>query len=57
MIYRHIKTNKPYLKIKSSKVKIDGIWVDAVIYMCLYWNSDGMFWVRTKEDFNKNFSK
>lgn len=54
-IYRHKKTNKPYLKIKSTKVKINGVWTDSTIYLCLYLNSDGMIWVRTEEDFKNNF--
>ena len=54
-IYRHIKTNKPYLKLKTTKIKIDGIWTDGIVYLCLYRNLDGMIWVRTQEDFKNNF--
>lgn len=55
MIYRHIKTNKPYIKLKNTKIKINGIWETAIIYMCLYWNKDGMIWVRLENDFKQNF--
>lgn len=55
MIYTNIKNNKKYLKLKHSKVKIEGVWQDVVIYFCLYWNKDGMIWVRTVKDFNENF--
>lgn len=55
MIFRHIKTNKPYLKIKNTKIKINGVWENAIIYMCLYSNKDGMFWVRLENDFKENF--
>ena len=56
-MYRHIKTNKPYFILKRTKVKIDGIWKDAIVYVCLYFNKDGMVWVRLKEDFELNFKK
>jgi hypothetical protein len=54
-IYRHLKTNKPYLKVLKSKAKINGIWSPCIIYLCLYWNKDGMLWVRLEDDFNQNF--
>jgi hypothetical protein len=56
VIYRH-QNNKPYLKLLSIKVKIDNEWVDAILYMCLYYNRAGMFWVRTKQDFNNKFKR
>lgn len=55
MVYRHLKTNKPYLRLLRSKVKINNIWTPCVVYMCLYLNKDGMVWVRLEDDFNKNF--
>lgn len=33
------------------------VWIDAILYICLYYNKDGMFWVRTAEDFDNSFSK
>ncbi len=53
--YKHIKTGKKYIKLLSSKIKIDGIWKETIIYCCLYYNKDGMIWSRLKEDFNLNF--
>lgn len=55
MIYRP-QNNKLYLEVLSTKVKIDNEWVDAMLYMCLYYNRAGMFWVRTKQDFNNRFN-
>ncbi len=52
---KHLKTLKPYIKLWSTKVKINGVWIPAVIYMCLYYNKDGIIWVMTKEDFENNF--
>lgn len=54
-IYKYKKTNKPYLKLCESNIKINGLWVKTIIYLCLYWNKDGMIWVRTKSDFFENF--
>jgi hypothetical protein len=54
-IYRHLNNGKPYLKLVKSKVKIEGEWKEAIIYLCLYLNKDGMIWVRTIEDFEHNF--
>lgn len=55
IFYRHIKTNKPYIKVLSTKVKTQGVWIEAIVYMCLYLNKDGMFWVRLVDDFKNNF--
>ena len=55
MIYKHIRNNKPYLKLLNTKIKINGVWVKGVIYLCLYINKEGMIWVRTEEDFKKEF--
>jgi len=38
-----------------TKTKINGVWVDSVIYRCLYLNPDGQLWVRTKEEFDSLF--
>lgn len=56
MIYRNRGRGTIYLKLLSTKVRVDGYWVDAVLYMCLYFNS-GMFYVRTKSDFHDKFKK
>ena len=57
MVYRHVRTDKPYLKLFESKIKIGGVWSPCVIYLCLYINKDGMIWVRESEDFKQNFIK
>lgn len=54
-IYRNNKNKKPYLKLFKTKTKINGQWENSIVYLCLYLNKDGMIWVRTIEDFNKNF--
>jgi hypothetical protein len=54
-IYRHYKNGKPYIKLLRTKVKIEGDWQEAVIYLCLYLNKDGMIWVRTVKDFEQSF--
>ena len=57
MIYRNKKNNKLYLKLLSLKTRMGPVWIDAILYICLYYNKDGMFWVRTAEDFDNSFSK
>lgn len=47
--------DKPYRIIEKSKIKLNGIWEDVIIYECLYDNPDGMHWVRLIEDFYTNF--
>lgn len=47
----------PYRIFSETKVKIDGKWVDAIIYQTLYPNSDGWIWVRTKEEFFSLFKE
>lgn len=47
---------KPYRIISYNKVKIDEQWKDCIIYECMYDNPDGSTWVRTKDDFDKNFT-
>ena len=46
---------KQYNLLLETKIKIDDEWVDGIIYMCLYYNPDGMVWVRTKEEFFEKF--
>jgi len=47
---------RTYEIVCRSKMKIDKIWQDVVIYKCLYENPDGDTWVRPVEDFEENFS-
>ena len=49
------KKGKKYLKLMNIKIKKDDQWLDGVLYLCLYFNRDGMLWVRFKDDFEKNF--
>ncbi len=48
---------KPYRIFLATKAKIDGKWVDAIMYQTLYVNEDGAFWVRTKEEFFELFKE
>lgn len=57
MTKRYIYKNKIYCIFKETKMKIDGNWVDCVIYQTLYNNPDGEFWVRSKEEFFKLFKE
>ena len=52
---RYYYKDKPYRIFSETKVKIDGNWIDSVIYQCLYDNPDGIFWVRTAEEFDRLF--
>ena len=54
-IYKHNRNGKSYFLIATARIKHDGEWIPCVIYMCLYRNPDGMFWVRHLHDFNTNF--
>ena len=45
----HIKTGKVLSNIRQSKVKLNGVWENAVIYEC-----SGMEYVRLYSDFEKN---
>lgn len=57
-IYKHYRNKKRYLILARPKVRIEstGEWVKGVLYLCLYWNKDGMVWVRTEKDFIDHFS-
>jgi len=52
-IYQY-KGNK-YRIFAESKMKIDGIWQDCIIYQSLYYNEDGWIWVRSRDEFFKLF--
>ena len=47
---------KLYQLFCYSKIKREGMWIDVVIYKCLYNNLDGMIWVREKSEFDKLFT-
>lgn len=47
--------NKPYKVNNHCKAKIDGKWINCVVYECLYENPDGQVWIRTGEEFYKLF--
>lgn len=49
--------NKPYQILRETKIKLEGVWVDCVIYKTLYHNPDGDTWVRTSYEFYKLFEK
>lgn len=48
---------KNYTIFSETKIKIDGVWVDGIIYLTMYYNPDGRFFVRTKEEFFKLFKE
>ena len=48
---------KQYRIFAESKMKIDGEWIDCIIYQTLYFNKDGWIWVRNSEEFFKLFKK
>ena len=47
--------DKQYRIFAESKMKIDGEWIDCIVYQTLYFNEDGWIWVRSKEEFFKIF--
>lgn len=55
--YIHIKTGNPYSVITDNFMfKDNGEWCRGlVLYKSEYYNSDGEYFARTKEDFCKNF--
>jgi hypothetical protein len=52
LIYVHTKTGNKYRIIQECLVKIDGTWVDGVIYIN---DHTGEMYVRSLIDFTKNF--
>ena len=54
-IYEY-KNNK-YRIFAETKVKINGIWEECIIYQTLYVNKDGWIWVRTKKEFFELFKE
>lgn len=57
--YRHNKTGKPYSLVQATLLcKEYGVWENHyVLYKAEYPNPDGPYFVRTKEDFEANFTK
>lgn len=43
--------NKQYRFFSETKIKINGVWVDGVIYTPIYNCPDGWIFTRTKEEF------
>lgn len=54
MLYEY--KGKHYTIVCESKIKLNGEWVDVVVYRCAYENPDGMEWVRFKEEFYSLFT-
>ena len=48
---------KKYRIFAESKSKINGEWVDSIIYQSLYHNEDGWIWVRTNDEFFELFKE
>ena len=55
--YIHKKTGNRYCKVTDNFMfKEDGEWKRGlVLYKTMYWNYDGEYFARTKEDFENNF--
>jgi hypothetical protein len=53
MNYRHDKSGNVYTVVDFALLKVDGEWVDCVIYK----NYGDDFFVRKKTDFDQKFSK
>lgn len=47
--------NKPYMVLYETKMKISELWVNCIVYQCLYYNPDGGVWVRERQQFLKLF--
>lgn len=51
---------KFYTTVFNLRMKViewNNEWVDCVVYMCLYNNEDGMFWVRPAKEFYELFKQ
>ena len=48
---------KKYRIFAESKMKVNGVWKDCVIYQTLYYNEDGWIWVKSSEEFFKEFKE
>lgn len=55
LIYRNRKNQKLYIRLTRTKIDINSVWVAGVIYMCLYFNKEGMIWTRTEDNFEEKF--
>lgn len=55
--YFHLKTGNPYELITDNHmVKLNGEWIKGlVLYEAKYYNPDGYYFARTKEDFDEHF--
>lgn len=51
MKQRYEYKGKLYCIFQETKMKVDGKWIDCVIYQTLYDNPDGEFWVRSSSEF------
>ena len=56
--YIHKKTGNPYSLVDKTMFKLNGEWIkELVLYKTEYYNPDGEYFVRTKEDFYNNFEE
>ncbi len=51
-VIKHKKNGKRYKKLYEALAKIDGVWIDAVVYQSCY---DDEVYVRTIKDFGDSF--
>ena len=45
----------PYTILSETKIKVDDMWKDCVVYRCEYKNPDGSIWVRQRREFFELF--
>lgn len=57
MKQRYTYKGKIYVIFAQTKMKVNNVWEDCVIYQTLYDNTDGEFWVRSKEEFYQLFKE
>ena len=57
MKQRYIYKGNLYVIFIKTKMKVNGVWIDCVIYQTLYDNQDGEFWVRSSDEFYQLFKE
>ena len=45
----------PYTILSETKIKVDDMWKDCVVYKCEYENPEGSIWVRQRQEFFELF--
>ena len=47
--------DNPYTILSETKIKINNMWKDYIVYKCKYKNPDGSIWVRQRQEFFELF--